>query len=49
MAIKYAAVPLAPPPEILPLASILFGAYANKINTIVKIPLIAALCVIDHG
>ena len=44
MAIKCAPVPSAPPPEILPLASILFGAYANKINTIVKISLIAALC-----
>ena len=34
---------MAPLPEILSLASILLAAYASKINTIAKIPLIAAL------
>ena len=44
-AIKYAPAPAALPPEILSLASILSAAYANKIKAIVKIPLIAALCI----
>lgn len=43
IAIKCAPVPTALEPEVLPLASILLVAYAGKINTIVKIPLISVL------